>query len=112
MRDSAAAVEKVGQALPGILRQQWAALSVDLHASFEAAAKHEAAAYTEVASKRAVTDAVALLRKLVASRFAADDAFKKSETGEVAALVSKYSSLINKRLKPEVRLARPAFRTI
>ncbi|XP_034246420.1 uncharacterized protein LOC117648190 [Thrips palmi] len=100
LQASAAAVEKVGQALPGVLRQQWTDLSTELHASFEAAVKREAAAYSEAASKKAVNDAIALLRKLVATRFDADDAFKKSETAEVAGLVAKYSSLINERLKP------------
>ncbi|XP_034246197.1 uncharacterized protein LOC117648096 [Thrips palmi] len=100
LQASAAAVEKVGQALPGVLLKQWADLSPVMKASFEAAVKREAAAYTEAASKKAVDDAIALLRKLTATRFDSDGSFKNAEAAAVAGLVANYTSLINERLKP------------
>ncbi|KAJ1520292.1 hypothetical protein ONE63_004493 [Megalurothrips usitatus] len=96
----ALAVQRAGAALPAILKRNWTDNSNYLHKSYADTVKRVNTSYTGAAEKKAVADALDLLAKGVATRFSADENFKKSQGEEVAALVSKYTTLINERLKP------------
>ncbi|KAJ1520291.1 hypothetical protein ONE63_004492 [Megalurothrips usitatus] len=99
----ALAVRKAGAALPAVLKQNWEDFGNYLHKSYADAVKRVNTSYTGPSEKKAVADALDLLAKGVASRFSAYENFKKSQEKEVAALVSKYTTLINERLKPSAK---------